>query len=179
MTPSTEPPAPPPQKLPQQTSRRRLLIGLGSILTVLAAAAVSVPILGYLFRPWFRWKRDQWVDVGALDDFAENETRPVTAPNPVVEPWSGKGKKVAMYVRRKMGQEFVVFAVNCAHLECPVSWFPDSGLFMCPCHGGVYDAEGQRVAGPPPRGLYHYPHRIKNGRLMVRVGHLPTLAEPA
>ena len=49
---------------------------------------------------------------------------------------------------------FQVFAINCAHLGCPVRWFPESGLFMCPCHGGVYYDDGARASGPPPRGLY-------------------------
>ena len=53
-----------------------------------------------------------------------------------------------------------MLAVNCAHLGCPVSWFPQSGLFMCPCHGGVYYANGDRASGPPPRGLFRCAWRI-------------------
>ena len=83
-----------------------------------------------------------------------------------------------MYVRRKEGK-FTVFAVNCAHLECPVAWFPESGLFLCPCHGGVYTEDGTNVAGPPPRPLFQYKHRVENGKLLVRLGHLPNLSEPA
>ena len=53
----------------------------------------------------------------------------------------------------------------CAHLGCPVSWFPQSGLFMCPCHGGVYYGNGERASGPPPRGLYRCVWRIRKGQL--------------
>jgi Rieske Fe-S protein len=42
-----------------------------------------------------------------------------------------------------------------------VSWFPQSGLFMCPCHGGVYYSNGERASGPPPRGLFHCAWRVK------------------
>ena len=56
---------------------------------------------------------------------------------------------------------FLVLAVNCAHLGCPVEWFPESGLFMCPCHGGVYYANGERASGPPPRGLFRCVYRVK------------------
>ena len=52
--------------------------------------------------------------------------------------------------------KFQVFAINCAHLGCPVRWFPQSGLFMCPCHGGAYYADGSRASGPPERGLFEY-----------------------
>jgi Rieske Fe-S protein len=70
-----------------------------------------------------------------------------------------------------------VLAVNCAHLGCPVTWFPASGLFMCPCHGGVYYADGERASGPPPRGLYHCPWQVTEGRLEVRAPHYPTLQD--
>ena len=73
---------------------------------------------------------------------------------------------------------FQVFAINCAHLGCPVRWFPESSLFMCPCHGGVYYEDGTRASGPPPRGLFEYPYKIKNDMLWVRGGEVPTLSEP-
>ena len=65
--------------------------------------------------------------------------------------------------------------MNCAHLGCPVSWFPQSGLFMCPCHGGVYYANGDCASGPPPRGLFQCEWRVRDGRLEVEAPHYPTL----
>jgi len=78
-------------------------------------------------------------------------------------------------VRRVPGGDFQVFAVNCAHLGCPVRWFAPSGLFLCPCHGGAYYADGSRASGPPPRGLFRYEHKVENGRLWIRAGMMPTL----
>jgi Rieske Fe-S protein len=72
------------------------------------------------------------------------------------------------------GEQFQVFAVNCAHLGCPVRWFPQSGLFMCPCHGGAYYRDGSRASGPPERGLFEYPHKIENGLITIQAGELPT-----
>jgi Rieske Fe-S protein len=72
------------------------------------------------------------------------------------------------------GEQFQVFAVNCAHLGCPVRWFPQSGLFMCPCHGGVYYRDGSRASGPPERGLFTYPYRVDNGLITIQAGELPT-----
>ena len=72
--------------------------------------------------------------------------------------------------------------MNCAHLGCPVEWFPQSGLFMCPCHGGVYYADGERASGPPPRGLFACVWRVRDGKLEVQAPHYPTLqdtGEPA
>ena len=66
------------------------------------------------------------------------------------------------------GRTFQVFAINCAHLGCPVRWFPQSNLFMCPCHGGVYYSDGSHAAGPPPRGLFQYHYRIEDGKLFIK-----------
>jgi Rieske Fe-S protein len=68
-----------------------------------------------------------------------------------------------------------VLAVNCAHLGCPVTWFPASGLFLCPCHGGVYYSDGSRASGPPPRGMFHCAWRVRDGKLEVQAPHYPTL----
>jgi hypothetical protein len=35
----------------------------------------------------------------------------------------------ACWVRRIAGDQFQVFAINCAHLGCPVRWFAQSGLY--------------------------------------------------
>ena len=73
---------------------------------------------------------------------------------------------------------FQVFAINCAHLGCPVRWFPQSGLFMCPCHGGAYYEDGSRASGPPERGLFEYPFKILDGKLHIQAGEMPTPGLP-
>jgi Rieske Fe-S protein len=42
-----------------------------------------------------------------------------------------------------------------------------AGGFGCPCHGGQYDSEGNRTAGPPVRALDRYDFSIVNGRLIL------------
>ena len=74
---------------------------------------------------------------------------------------------------------FQVFAINCAHLGCPVRWFPESRLFMCPCHGGVYYEDGSRASGPPPRGLYRVrATRSRTASSGCAAASCPTLSEP-
>jgi menaquinol-cytochrome c reductase iron-sulfur subunit len=68
---------------------------------------------------------------------------------------------------------FQVFAVNCAHLGCPVRWFPQSSLFMCPCHGGAYYNDGRVAAGPPPRPLTRYQVRVRDGQVEIQTGPIP------
>ena len=39
--------------------------------------------------------------------------------------------------------------------------------FGCPCHGGQYDTEGNRTAGPPVRALDRYNYSIVEGHLVL------------
>ncbi len=105
------------------------------------------------------------------------ETRLATFVSPVVAPNDGDSAKVACWVRRIDESKLQVFAVNCAHLGCPVRWFQQSRLFMCPCHGGVYYEDGSRASGPPPRGLFEYPWKVVGGRLLIEGSRLPGLQE--
>ena len=116
--------------------------------------------------------------VGVVDQYPAGETRLATFRNPGVTPWDGKTADSACWVRRIDAQTFQVFAINCAHLGCPVRWFPQSGLFMCPCHGGVYYEDGSRASGPPERGLFEYPYKIEEGKLLIKAGELPTPGSP-
>jgi Rieske Fe-S protein len=148
----------------------------------LAAAALGVPVVGFLFGVLGK-KKEEWARLGPLSEFPRGETRRVVFTNPIRQPWDGQIARTEAFVRFEGPDEegkpsFLVLAVNCAHLGCPVSWFAQSGLFMCPCHGGVYYASGQRASGPPPRDLFSYDWEVRDGDLFVRAPHYPTLQDP-
>lgn len=160
-------------------TRRRFLVWLGAGLTALGGVLLLLPFAGYVLGPALRRRaRQAWIPLGAVADFSEGRTRLATYRNPFTVDWDGATAELACWVRRIEGRRFQVFSVHCTHLGCPVRWFAESGLFMCPCHGGVFYEDGQRAAGPPPRGLYEYAYRVRGGRLEVRGGHVPTLSEP-
>lgn len=166
---------------PNKVSRRQMLTVLGIGLNAIAGALFAVPILGYLLAPASRrqMRKDlEWVTLGPLEQFPVGQTRLATYRNPTSVTWDGDTANVACYVRRISSDQLQVFAVNCAHLGCPVRWFPQAGLFMCPCHGGAYYADGSRASGPPPRGLFQYDYKSENGQLLIKAGQMPTLASP-
>ena len=166
------------QTTPAEISRRRFLFMLGAALNVVAATLLAIPVIGYVFSSFRRIPYDSWIMLGALEIFPENQTRLATYRNPYTRPWDGKTADIPCWVRRLTGEKFQVFAINCTHLGCPVRWFEESHLFMCPCHGGAFYDDGSHASGPPPRGLYEYEYKIEQGRLWVRGGQLPTLSEP-
>jgi len=163
---------------PLAPQRRGFLALASAGLSVIAAALVSVPFVGFVVGD--RRRKVQWVDLGATSDFEINQTRLVTFDNPLRQPWDGVTSQTGVYVRyqgpeQDASAQFLVLSVNCAHLGCPVSWFPQSELFLCPCHGGVYYADGAHASGPPPRGLYHCVWRVQDGKLQIQAPHYPTL----
>src|SRR5262249_36793519 len=118
-----------------------LVMKIGMLFNGLVATSLATPGVRFLFPSVTRGPGGgylSWVSVGRVSEFPEGETRLATFRNPYVMPTDGKTVDTACWVRRIAGEQFQVFAVNCAHLGCPVRWFPQSGLFMCPCHGGAY-----------------------------------------
>jgi menaquinol-cytochrome c reductase iron-sulfur subunit len=162
-------------------SRRVFLFKLSLLLNGAVGAVLAVPIFGYLLGPALKKTSsdNSWINLGPLSIFPEGETRLVNYRNPVTTDWDGQTGDIPCWVRRVSGNTFQVFAINCAHLGCPVRWFAQSELFLCPCHGGAYYADGTRASGPPERGLFEYDHRIDSGSLMISAGRMPTLANQA
>jgi menaquinol-cytochrome c reductase iron-sulfur subunit len=165
--------------MPNETtlSRRGFFTKMGMLFNGLVAAALAVPMARFFLSSITRGRANgylSWVPLGRVSDFPEGETRLATFRNPYVMPADGKTVDTACWVRRIAGDQFQVFAINCAHLGCPVRWFSQSGLFMCPCHGGAYYRDGSRASGPPERGLFEYPHKVENGLINIQAGELPT-----
>src|SRR5258708_3881686 len=158
-------------------SRRGFFMKLGILFNGFAAMILSVPVTRFLLSAVTQGRGNgylSWVPLGAVNEFPEGETRFATFRNPYVMPTDGKTVDTACWVRRVEGDKFQVFAVNCAHLGCPVRWFPQSGLFMCPCHGGAYYRDGARAPRPPERGIFAYPYKVQDGVIRIQAGELPT-----
>jgi menaquinol-cytochrome c reductase iron-sulfur subunit len=162
-------------------SRRAMLVKLGLLLNGIVGAVLAVPIVRYLASPVIRERKigyESWLSLGGLEQFPAGQTRLATYRNPVVNAWDGETADIACWVRNVDDQNFQVFAINCAHLGCPVRWFAQSNLFMCPCHGGAYYQDGSRASGPPERGLFQYHYKIEGGKLLIKAGEMPTPGQP-
>jgi menaquinol-cytochrome c reductase iron-sulfur subunit len=164
----------------ERHSRRTFLMNVGIALNAAVAAVIATPVVVYLLGPVLRRNEYRsWIAIGNTSDFPPGETKLVKYRNPYTDPSDGATGDIPAYVRCAEPGSFTVFAINCAHLGCPVRWFAESQLFMCPCHGGVYYADGSRASGPPERGLFTYERKIENGKLFIKAGQLPTLSNQA
>jgi menaquinol-cytochrome c reductase iron-sulfur subunit len=158
---------------PDLPGRRDFLSIIGLGLGALIGAAVTLPVVGFVLAPLLRKSPEIWRSVGSADSFEVGKTVEVTIEDSSSLPWAGVTAKTGVWLRRDNSSRFTAFSLNCSHLGCPVRWVADANLFMCPCHGGVYYADGAVAAGPPPRGLTRYPVRVRAGQVQIRTTPIP------
>ena len=163
-------------------------LGLGAAIGVV----VTVPAVGFALVPAFVDQGQPDIDLGPIDNFPQGEW---VITHFQLRPAEGDVTRRVAYIRYNGLSDnepsFTIISNRCAHLGCPVqpggliqpdktkdqktsggqeiSITPVVGLssFTCPCHGGSYDSEGNRTAGPPVRGLDRWSYDIKNGNLVL------------
>lgn len=69
----------------------------------------------------------------------------------------------------KTESSLVALSPVCTHLGCFVNYDRDSMEFICPCHGGRYNINGEVVAGPPKEPLHRLPVKIENKKVYVGI----------
>jgi len=179
-------PVGPEEPLPAYTRSRFLeasLIGLSGVL----GGVLTLPVLGFMVLPSFTDVEEDEVDLGPLDNFPEGEYVIATY---LSNPGQGEVSRRTAFVRNNGFSEaglpsFTILYSRCVHLGCPVQ--PNGPIdeermtkigdvelrpvlaqsFGCPCHGGQYNSEGNRTAGPPVRSLDRYTFSIRNNRLIL------------
>jgi menaquinol-cytochrome c reductase iron-sulfur subunit len=173
---------------PERYTRSKFLeastLGIGAAI----GGIVTIPVLGFAVLPAFVDQEYPEVDLGALDNYPEGDWVIATFTS---VPEDGPVSRRTAFIRnnglRNQVPSFTIISNRCAHLGCPtqpqgppgepadvetsampVTLTPTqpSG-FGCPCHGGAYDIEGNRTAGPPVRALDRYEYSIVEGSLRL------------
>jgi Rieske Fe-S protein len=175
-------------RFPRSKMLEATTLGLGGLIGLI----VTAPVLGFTILPPFLKQGHPEIDVGAIDDFPENKFVTTTF---LLNPEQGEVSRRTAYIRNNgllgTSPSFTILSNRCAHLGCPVQpggpvfdskkqtvktkggaevtlipALPAAG-FICPCHGGAYDQEGNRTAGPPVRALDRYRFLIRDGHLIL------------
>ena len=63
--------------------------------------------------------------------------------------------------------QVIARSLLCTHQGCRVRWYEDQQLYICPCHEGKFDAEGEVVYGMPSSPLRRLTATIKNDQIVV------------
>src|SRR5215212_4292565 len=148
---------------PELLKRRQFLNRLSLALSGVIGVIIGVPVISFLLAPLFERPPKEWRTIGPVDTYKVGETVQAAVDDPSPLPWTGIVSKTSLWLRRDSEQEFKAFAVNCTHLGCPVRWLQDASLFLCPCHGGVFDKDGMVAGGPPQEPLPQFDVRVRNG----------------
>ena len=181
------------QRFPRNKFLEGTTIGLGAVI----GGIITVPVAGFAVLPGFLGQKRHKVDLGLLSDFADGQWYIATFMLDPSEGETSRRTAFirsngAITVKGKQVPSFTVISNRCAHLGCPVQANGPTGSFLglktltetgangkvtllpvvpagfgCPCHGGQYDTEGNRTAGPPVRGLDRYSFEIDNGRVIL------------
>jgi Rieske Fe-S protein len=161
-------------------------LGLGGVI----GGLVTLPVLGFAVLPAFESHKANNVDLGPLSGFPEGKWIIATF---LEDPSQGEVSRKTAFIRNnglatvdgRQEPSFTVIYSRCAHLGCPVqanglisddkkTQYKDTTLipafpsgFGCPCHGGQYDTEGNRIAGPPVRSLDRFAFSIVHNHLVL------------
>ncbi|HEY6399727.1 MAG TPA: Rieske 2Fe-2S domain-containing protein [Solirubrobacteraceae bacterium] len=156
-------------------TRRRLMSGVTNGAGLVAAAAFTLPVLGFAIGPIFSRVPFSWQTIGVPSDFntATYVNRVIT-----IVPGIGEAGYSLAYVRQRDSKldtepadqynQYIALSSRCMHLGCPVRYVSAAQRFICPCHGGVYDIRGRVAGGPPVRPLDRFYTRVYQG--LVQIG---------
>ena len=182
---------------PAGVTRSRFLegatLGLGGVI----GGLITVPVAGFALLPSFLGQPNTRVDLGPLETFPEGEWFIATfTSDPAQGEVSNRTAFIrnngAIKVKGELQPSFTIISNHCVHLGCPVQANGPTSKYIgkpivnentangkvvlepvipagygCPCHGGQYDKEGNRTAGPPVRALDRYDFEIDHGRLIL------------
>jgi cytochrome b6-f complex iron-sulfur subunit len=132
-----------------------IILGTG---TALGLGSLAYRFLEYLYPVVPPIKLVE-VPAGKPDDIPPNGVRLVELPEGPV-------------MLEKADNEVRAFSAICTHLGCSVQWHPEEKKFICPCHQGIYDFNGNVVSGPPPRPLEKLPVKLHDGQVFVLMNSL-------
>jgi menaquinol-cytochrome c reductase iron-sulfur subunit len=161
----------------ETVTRRRFMSAVTHSAGGVAAAAFTLPALGFALGPLFSREPFNWQAVGKPSDFTETEyaVKVIT----IVQGIGEAGNSIA-YVRLRnpaidtepedQYNHWVALSSRCMHLGCPVRYVAAAERFICPCHGGVYDFRGEVAGGPPVRPLDRFYTRMNKTTGLVEIG---------
>lgn len=149
-------------------ARRSFLVRVIQGTYAVIGATLAFVVGGAVVAPSFGRRDTMWLRAGDADSLEEGTPLPITlrvarpdGPAEVVD------RKIVYLV--KNGSEVRVLDSTCTHLGCRTRFNPETRQIECPCHGGVYDVNGNVVSGPPPAPLRAMTTRVENGKVMVQV----------
>lgn len=171
-----------PQPGLQNRGRRTFVLRLLAAIGAILGLGIGVPVAGFGAAPGWRartppWlfsrsvaptpRAQGWASVGRLEDFEIGVPKRVAPVRRVVDGWVVRDQPIAAYVVRRTALKAIAFDPHCTHLGCPLQFVEGARVFLCPCHGGVFNHTGDVVSGPPPRPMLRYETKVEQGEILI------------
>jgi menaquinol-cytochrome c reductase iron-sulfur subunit len=151
------------------TPRRAFLTTLLAAISAVLAALMAIPLVRFSAYPVFHAGGNaDWFSLGNVDGFAAGAPTRAEVTVRKQDGWRVTQAKQTVWVTHDAKGALRVLSAVCPHLGCIVPWNDAKQSFTCPCHKGFFAKDGERVSGPPPRGLDALDTKIENGVLFVR-----------
>jgi Rieske Fe-S protein len=155
-----------PEDLVTQPRRRKFMAIIVGLINLSLFGAIFGPIVGFIASPLKTKKAGQWVPVLGESELAPGQVREASFTMKIKDGYHTVDRKYTMYLRR--GDDGVVcIDPACTHLGCRVLYQESNHRFVCPCHGGVFSADGKNISGPPPKPLETHPVKVEGGKIWV------------
>jgi menaquinol-cytochrome c reductase iron-sulfur subunit len=154
----------------EPASRRSFLLALFGVSGTVVGALLAIPLVRFVTFPLRKGaSQTAWSEVGPVADFASlNQPVAKTITLERRDAWQTTSSQTAVYVLPAKAGELRILSPVCPHLGCSVQWQQAQGKFICPCHSGSFTADGERLAGPPPRSMDALESKVEDGVLKVR-----------
>ncbi|MDO8682665.1 MAG: Rieske 2Fe-2S domain-containing protein [Armatimonadota bacterium] len=149
-------------------SRRRFLSFAASLISAIVMSLMAIPLVGMFLGPLFMRRKELWIDLGGISSVRPDQPTKFTYSYVKIDGWFEKTVYGSAYVVSDATQP-VVLSNICTHLGCGVRWDQSRNAFLCPCHTGVFDRNGNVVSGPPPRPLPVFQSRVSNGKIQIKI----------
>jgi Rieske Fe-S protein len=149
-------------------SRNDFVKVIVGVLGTIIGAVVGLPAIGYILSPALKvLQAEAWVPLGLMQDFTIGAPVLVNFTRTKINGWERTVNSYGVFVLRKSDTEAEVFSNVCTHLSCRVNWNTDVQEYICPCHDGHFNIQGDVTAGPPPRPLVKYETKVEDGKLSI------------
>jgi Rieske Fe-S protein len=149
-------------------SRREFVTMVSAALGGVMGAVIGIPAIGYLLSPALKTQKSEaWIPLGKLENYPLYTPTLFTFTRTKVNGWEKTVNSYGVYILRTSESEVKVLSNLCTHLSCRVTWKEEANEYICPCHDGHFDIQGNVDSGPPPRPLDTYETKIEDGNLFL------------
>jgi menaquinol-cytochrome c reductase iron-sulfur subunit len=148
--------------------RRTVLVRLIQSIHALMGATLAFVVGGAVVAPSFTRRQSAWLPAADLSGLKDGTPKTVALRVLRSDGATEVVERRLVYLVRS-GDTVRALDSTCTHLGCRTRFNPESNRIECPCHGGMYDATGRVIGGPPPSPLQPLPARIEDGRVFVEV----------